>query len=153
MRSVRPGSGSGGGGSGQAGDRSARRKKRVSPWLKTLLEFMTLVRSGPPRRRLRASSVGYLRVNYTEGRDAAFLDLDVANDRARFMLLDAAKATATGGISEASDLHRPNAQPEHRQADQTLACDRSRQARSRAAEAGVRQSDRCFFGKVIAGFA
>jgi hypothetical protein len=37
----------------------------------------------------------YLRVNYTEGRDAAFLDLDVANDRARFMLLDAAAATAT----------------------------------------------------------
>ena len=37
----------------------------------------------------------YLRVNYTDGSDAAFLDLDVADDRARFTLLDAAAATAT----------------------------------------------------------
>jgi hypothetical protein len=35
------------------------------------------------------------RTCYTEGKDAAFLDLDVANDRARFTLLDAAKATAS----------------------------------------------------------
>ena len=41
-------------------------------------------------------------MNYIEGRHAAFLDLDVANDRARFALLDAAKATATA----ASRKHR-----------------------------------------------
>ena len=63
---------------------------------KTLPEYMMLVQERTASAQAaRVLGRRYLRVNYTEGRDAAFLDLDVANDRARFTLLDAAKATAT----------------------------------------------------------
>ena len=83
---------------------------------KTLPEYMMLVQERTASAQAaRVLGRRYLRVNYTEGRDAAFPDLDVANDRARFTLLDAAKASDRG-VPEASGLHRPHAQQEHRQA-------------------------------------
>lgn len=71
-------------------------EKKGLAWAKSLPEYMMLVQERTASAQAaRVLGRRYLRVNYTEGRDAAFLDLDVANDRARFTLLDAAKATAT----------------------------------------------------------
>ena len=76
-------------------DPRAAEKKGLA-WAKTLPEYMMLVQERTASAQAaRVLGRRYLRVNYTEGRDAAFLDLDVANDRARFTLLDAAATTAT----------------------------------------------------------
>ena len=75
-------------------DRLAAEKKGLA-WAKTLPEYMMLVQERTASAQAaRVLGRRYLRVNYTEGRDAAFFDLDVANDRARFTLLDAAATTA-----------------------------------------------------------
>ena len=70
-------------------------EKKGLAWAGTLPEYMMLVQERTASTQAaRVLGRRYLRVNYTEGRDAAFLDLDVADDRARFTLLDAAAATA-----------------------------------------------------------
>jgi predicted acylesterase/phospholipase RssA len=71
-------------------------EKRGLAWAKTLPEYMMLVQERTASAQAaRVLGRRYLRVNYTDGSDAAFLDLDVADDRARFRLLDEAAATAT----------------------------------------------------------
>jgi len=73
---------------------SAAEKKGLA-WLNTLPQYMMLVQERTASAQAARALPGrYLRVNYTEGRDVAFLSLDVADDAARFALLDAAKATS-----------------------------------------------------------
>ena len=81
-------------------------EKKGLAWVKTLPEYMMLVQERTASAQAaRVLGRRYLRVNYTEGRDDAFLDLDVANDRARFKLLDAAKATASVAYRKLSLIH------------------------------------------------
>ncbi len=90
---------------GTAGADPARQpaaaEKRGLAWAKTLPEYMMLVQERTASTQAgRVLGPRYLRVNYTGGSDAAFLDLDVANDRARFVLLDAANDTAIRAYRE-----------------------------------------------------
>ena len=74
---------------------AASAEKAGLGWAKLLPEYMMVVQERTASAQAtRVLGSRYLRVNHSDDHDAAFLNLDVADDRARFKLLDAASIAA-----------------------------------------------------------